>query len=421
MLNLNAARPLWRNRDFQVLWLGETVSQLGSSMSFFVFPMLGYAVSGSTAQAALVEAAYASGRVVTQLPAGVLVDRWSRHAVLLGASGRGTLLYASLAVATLTGVLTIPHLLAVALLTGIAGTFFHPAETAAIRQVVSREDLPSAMAQNQARMHVASLVGAPLGGALYSIGRWIPFAVDALTYGISCLAIAQIRTPLPAPSRRHLDGGDEVRGMRREVAERLRFVWASPFFRVLLLYAAVHNAATLGFSVVLTLRLVQAGVHPAAIGLIETAAAAAGIAGAVAAPSILRRIPTGWLAIASAWVWVPATMPMPYTMNVAAIGALLATAVFLNPVGNAALSSYRIAITPDHLQGRGQTATNFLASVAMPLGPLIGGLLMERLGSTVTLNVVIAALTAGALLLTASRAVRSVPRPRDWLTAPDLP
>ena len=413
--------PLRRNRDFQILWLGETVSQLGSSMSFFVFPLLGYAVSGSPAQAALVETAYALGRVVMLLPAGVLVDRWNRRRVLLGASGSGALFYGTLAVATLTGVLTIPHLLLVALATGVAGTFFQPAETAAIRQVVRRDDLPGAMAQNQARVHVAALVGAPLGGALYSVARFVPFAVDAVTYGLSCLAISRIRTPLPAPARSRDAGPNPLRGMRRDVAEGLRFIWQGSFLRVFLVFAAVENAAGLAFFVVLTLRLVQGGVHPAAIGLIDTAAASAGIVGAVVAPAIIRRVPTGWVAIGSAWAWIPAMMPMPYTTNVAVIGPLLALGVFFNPVGNAALSSYRIAITPDRLQGRAQTAMNFSASLAMPLGPLAGGVLMEHLGATTTLNAIIAVLAAAALLLTLSRSVRSVPRPRDWARVEDSP
>lgn len=405
---------LRRNLDFQVLWAGGAVSQLGSSMSFFVFPLLGYAISGSTAQAALVETAYALGCVVAQLPAGALVDRWNRRTVLLGVSASGALLYGVFAAAALAGVLTIPHLLLAALLTGVAGTFFQPAESAAIRQVVARENLPSAMAQNQARMHVASLVGAPVGGVLYSIARSLPFAVDAVTYAVSCLAISRIRTALPAPVRHQRDRGDVIRGMGRDVVEGLRFVWRSSFLRVFLVYAAISNAANLAFFVVLTLRLVQEGVHPAAIGLIDTAAALAGIAGAAAAPVILRRMPTGWLAIASAWVWVPATLPMPYTSDVAALAALLALGVFLNPVGNAALSSYRIAITPDRLQGRAQTAMNFAAMLAMPFGPLAGGVLMAHLGATTTLNLVIAVLAAAALLLTLSRAVRSVPRPQAW-------
>lgn len=270
------------------------------------------------------------------------------------------------------------------------------------------------MAANQARGFTAGLVGAPIGGLLYSAGRFLPFAVDAVSFGLSCLSISRIRTPLGAPTRRGNEQETPTGGMATEIAEGLRFIWSNAFLRIFLIYAAIANAVGAAFFVVLTLSLVQADVHPAAIGLIDTVAAGAGIAGAAVAPTLTRRVPTGWLAIGAAWAWVPATLPMPYTTNVAIIGSLLAIGVLLNPVGNAALSSYRIAITPDRLQGRAQTAMNFTAMLAMPLGPLMGGVVMGALGATVTLNLVIAVLALAALLLTGSRAVRSVPLPGAW-------
>jgi MFS family permease len=405
------AEPLRRNRDFQTIWAGGTISELGSSMSFFVFPLIGYAVSGSAAQAAFVETAYALGRVAALLPAGVLVDRWSRRTVLFTSNAAGVVLYASLALATGLGVLTIAQLALVGLATGVTEAFFQPAETAAVRQVVTAEQLTGAIAQNQARSHVASLVGGPLGGALYSVARFLPFGVDAASFGVTCLAISRIRAPLAAPVR---SSEEATTRMRADVLEGLRFLWASRFLRVFLGYAAVSNAGSLGFFVVLDLRLLQAGVHPAAIGAVGTFAGVAGITGAAIAAPVIRRTRTGWLAIVSAWAWVVATLPMPYTTNVIVIGCLLSIGVLLNPIGNAALSSYRIAITPDHLQGRSQTAMNFTAMLAMPIGPLLGGLLMSHFGAVIAMNVGIAALAAVALLLTLSGSVRRVPPPGDW-------
>src|SRR5438309_6924120 len=71
------------NRDFGILWLGDMASELGSAMSMLVFPLLGYALTGSTTQAALATTAYYAGGTVVRLPVGALVDRWSRRRVLL--------------------------------------------------------------------------------------------------------------------------------------------------------------------------------------------------------------------------------------------------------------------------------------------------------------------------------------------------
>jgi MFS family permease len=158
-------RSLARNHDFTVLWVGQTISELGSRVSMFVFPLITYAMTGSALLAALAEAVHLLGLAATLLPAGVLADRVDRLRIMRFASGTGVLLYSSLAVAGVAGVLTVPHLLAVALLTGAGAGLFAPAEISAVRTVVPADELPTALSQNQARLHVAGLLGAPLGAS----------------------------------------------------------------------------------------------------------------------------------------------------------------------------------------------------------------------------------------------------------------
>ena len=191
-------KQLSRNRDFTTLWIGETVNELGSRMSMFVFPLLAYTISGSALIAALVEGTFLFGLIATLLPAGALVDRLNRRALMIGASATGLVLYGSLAVAGIFWHLTIPHLAIVGLLAGAAAGIFEPAQMSAIRTVVSTEELPTALSQNQARQHVASLLGAPLGGLLYAFARWVPFAANAVSFAISCFTVSRIRTDLSA-------------------------------------------------------------------------------------------------------------------------------------------------------------------------------------------------------------------------------
>ena len=409
-------RRLARNRDFTVLWVGETISQLGTAMSLFVFPLLTYALTGSAVGAGVVSAALAIGKTVTLLPAGAFVDRWPRQRVLLLASGSGAVLYASLAFAQLGGVLTVTHLAIVAFCTGVAGSFFSPAEIAAVRTVVPEADLPAAMSQNQARMHVANLAGAPIGGALYSVARWVPFVVDAVSYAISCVAISRIRTPLPAPER-----SATARRLRDDVRAGVAFVWRWPFMRVLLSNAALMNATFGAFFLVLLVRMVDAGVHPAAIGATESAAGVAGILGALAGPSVIERMPTGWLTIAATWALVVPIVPLVFTVDPWIVGGCLSVAMFLNPISNAGVAAYRVAVTPDELQGRSHTAMSFLATLAMPVGAPLGGTLMAAFGGQIAMALILGLTAAGALMLTLSRSIRSVPRPDRWRVHADRP
>lgn len=407
---MNGYRRLARNHDFTVLWVGQTVSELGSHVSMFVFPLLAFHLTGSLLAAAAAEALHLLGLAATLLPAGVLADRADRRLLMRVASGGGALLYASLAVAGATGHLTVLHLMAVALLTGVGAGVFAPAEISAIRTVVPREDLPTALSQNQARQHVAALLGGPLGGLLYGVTRWLPFAVDAVTFAVSWVLLGRIRSDLSArvPTRPR-------RRPRQDIVEGLRYTWSRPFFRVLVVWAPLTNLVINALFFVALLRLVEAGFDPVQIGLVSTAAGISGILGALVAPALIERVATGWLTILAAWSFLPLLVPLALWNHPAVVAAALAVGLFLNPAGNAGVGSYRIAVTPDELQGRIQSTMQFVAMSSMPLSPVLAGVLLTWLGGGGAVAVLGLLTALVALVPTLSRSVRDLPRPAAWV------
>ena len=407
--NMTGYRDLARNHDFTVLWIGQTVSELGSRVSMFVFPLLAYQLTGSALAAAAAEALHLLGLVGTLLPAGVLADRMDRRRIMRAASGAGVLLYGSLAVAGIADALTLPHLMVVALLTGAGAGAFAPAETSAVRTVVPTEDLPTALSQQQARQHVATLLGAPLGGLLYGVTRWLPFAADAVSYALSFVLLGRIRTDLSAPT-----STGPRRRARQDIAEGMRYTWSRPFFRVLLIWAPLTNLVINALFFVAILRLIQGGFHPVQIGLVETVAGVSGILGALAAPAIIERFATGWLTIVAAWSFLPLLVPLAMWNQPLVVAAALGLGLFLNPAGNAGIGSYRIAVTPDALQGRIQSTMQFVSMSAMPLSPVLAGALLSGLGGGPAMAVLGVLTALVALIPTLSRSVRAVPRPADW-------
>jgi hypothetical protein len=75
--------PLWRNRDFLLLWSGQLISSIGTQVSQLAFPLLVLAITFSPAQAGIVGALRGLPFAVLCLPAGALVDRWDRRKVML--------------------------------------------------------------------------------------------------------------------------------------------------------------------------------------------------------------------------------------------------------------------------------------------------------------------------------------------------
>ncbi|WP_426245778.1 MFS transporter [Nocardioides sp. LHG3406-4] len=401
-------RSLAINRDFTVLWVGETINQLGSRVSIFVFPLIAYALSGSVLVAAWVEAAHLLGTAVVLLPAGALADRLNRRTLMLVASGSGAVLYSSLVVAGVLDRLTIPHLAVVGLLTGAASGVFGPAQISAIRSVVPTGHLPTALSQNQARRHVASLVGGPLGGALFALTRWLPFAFDAMTFAVSCLTLTRIRTDLSAPPR------TSHTRVLADIGEGVRFILARPFFRVLMSWASLVNLVTNALLFVVLLRMIQGGFHPAHIGLVETAAGIGGILGALVAPYVIDRVATGRLTVGVSWGLALPLVPMVWWASPLVVGVCSFFFLFLNPIGNAGIGAYRLAQTPDRLQGRVSASAQFLAVALMPLAPILGAGLLHRYGGPWAVAILLAATIVLAAYLTASKSVRCVPRPSEW-------
>ena len=407
-------RDLAHNHDFTVLWTGQTISELGSRMSSFVFPILALQLSGSTLIASIAEATYLVGVAGALLPAGILADRFHRGRLMRLASGSGALLYGSLVVAGILGHLTVAHLLVVGLFAGLGTGLFGPAEIAAVKEVVTTEELPTALSQNEARQHLASILGSPVGGALYGIARWVPFAADAVSYAVSFVLLGRLRTDL-SPKRAAVPTR-----VRRDLAEGFTYIARQPFLRAVLVFSATVNLTINAIFFVTLIRLVHGGFSAGQIGLAEAAASVCGILGALLAPAIIDRFATGRLTVVIAWSWVPLLVPLALWNHPAVVAAALGTGLLLNPAGNAGIGSYRVATTPDELQGRVTSTMQFTSWSTMPLAPVVGGVLLHTLGGpgAITALGIVTALVA--VFVTLSPAVRRVPRPAEWDSATRL-
>src|SRR5215831_5211764 len=128
--------PLWRNRDYLLLWGGQAVSSVGGEASNLAFPLLILALTHSPAQAGLTGALRALAYVLLGLPAGALIDRWDRKRTMILCDIGRALALGSIPLALALGHLSIAQIYLVALIEGSLFVFFSLAETAALPQVV---------------------------------------------------------------------------------------------------------------------------------------------------------------------------------------------------------------------------------------------------------------------------------------------
>jgi MFS family permease len=365
-------------------------------------PLLVLVLTGSPFQAGAVGSVRLAAFVLFALPGGALADRWDRRRAMLGAEAVRAAAVGLIAWATWAGWASLPWLVAFVVLDAAGMAVIGPAHTAALRHIVPRSQLGIASAREETRGYAAELAGPPLGGALFGVAFWAPFLADALSYVASIVAIARIRTPLR-------DRQNSTPTHEASVRTALEFTWRQPFLRIVLVLAPITNVAFTGVLFVLIVVLRQRGLAPAGIGAVQTAVMAGGLLGALAAPWLLARLRPASMIISSSWLAVILTTALALLPGTYALAIPLLLLMLFAPAENATFFSYQVTLTPDHLQGRVQGLTGMLSQVASPLGPLLGGVLVEHGGGGRAFLIFAALLAVAAILATVSPAVRNTP------------
>ena len=193
--------PLRRNRDFVLLQLGQGLSTLGSTSTYVAYPLLVLALTHSPPKAGVVGFANVLPYALFALLAGVAADRVDRKRLMIAMDLVRAAAMASIVAALAAGVLTFWQVAVVAFVEGSAFVFFNIAEVGALRSVVPGRQLPEAAAAEQARYAAVTVAGPSLGGALFGLGRSLPFLGDAVSYAGSILTLVWMRTPFQETAR----------------------------------------------------------------------------------------------------------------------------------------------------------------------------------------------------------------------------
>ncbi|WP_250030506.1 MFS transporter [Paractinoplanes maris] len=393
---------LWRNREFTLLWTSQSLSDLGGAIATLAIPLLVLDVTDSALQAGAVGTAAQVAKLVCRLPSGVLADLLNRRRAMLACDVIRLLAFVALAVAVATGHAGLTEIVVVAIVDAACGSLFNTTEHAALRSIVPATQLPDAVARNEARSYGTSLAGPPLGGVLFGITAALPFIGNALSYLASLIGIALIRKPLQAEQRPHHHGHGAA------LLEGLRFVFGNSFLRTVLIIAAPLNLALYGsmFTIIVTLQ--ANGVTPGVIGLTETIVGAGGLAGALAAPALQRRLSFAVLIRGLCWAATLFLAVSALLTGSVAAAAPIALAIFVGPACNAALFGYQAAITPDHLQGRVLSVIFLFAMSAATAAPLLAGVFVTAWSPSASILLFAAAVSASASAATLAPAIREM-------------
>ncbi|MGW2636976.1 MFS transporter [Streptomyces sp. NPDC001348] len=396
---------LFRNRDFSLLLSGQLVSAIGDQAQFMALPLIVLALTGSATQAGVLLGLGTLSFLAFGLIAGALVDRWDRKVTMIWCELGRAVLIAGLAVALWLNELAMPQLYATTVLAGILATLFQVANTAALPDVVAQRQLSAALGYSQSASSLVGVFGASLAGALYALGRTVPFAVNAVSFAVSAASLLLLRT-------RFQTDRQDVRTASRltsEIREGLGWLWRRPVIRFLTLVSAADKVRYgAGYLLIITLAR-QVGATPLWIGVIFSGAAVGALAGALVSDRATRRFPLGRIAVVM--LWLEALMFPLYALapDPLLLAAVAAAESLVAPVYAVAMTTHQLAVTPDELRGRTTSAVSTLTTGALSIGTLAGGALITTLGAETLVWVCGAWLLVLALLTTANRAVRQAP------------
>ncbi|HEU5226747.1 MAG TPA: MFS transporter [Ktedonobacteraceae bacterium] len=376
--------------DFWKYWAGQTISNLGSSITLFALPLLVYKLTGSAINLGITTAAEFLPYLLFGLLLGAWMDRADRRRTMILTDIARALVIASIPLLARFGSLSVWWIYAVGFIHSTLTICFEAGQFAAIPTLVNQDDLVTANGRIQASYSAASVIGPLVAGALVAI---MPISglmtFDAGSFLISALTLGLIKKSFNASS----DTDEQRKSIGHDVIEGLRYVLKHPVLRNISLMMALVNfvGTTVGSQLVLFAKE-QLQANDTQVSLLFSAGSIGIVVLALAAGPLRKHFSfskvalsalmlEGLLTIALAfmhWYWI-------------ALGfwALIAGAGILFNINT---SSLRQAIVPNHMLGRVMSIAGVLAWSAIPLGSLLGGLAI-----TLTKNVVLVYAVIGVL------------------------
>jgi MFS family permease len=377
--------------DFWKFWIGQTISNLGSSFTQWAVPLLVYKLTHSALNLGVATAATFLPYLLFGLPLGAWMDRIDRKRAMIILELLSAAAVLSIPIVAEVWHLTVWWIYGVTFVQSTIFIAFSAGEFAAIPSLVSTDDLVTANGRIQASYSAAQVAGPLLAGALISFLPlvWV-MAFDAGSFAISALLLALIHRSFNVAS----DEPKEPTTILHDVREGLRYVLSHPVLRNISMMMALINfvgATTYTQLVLFADQRLDASARQ--IGLLFAAGSAGVVVTGLLAGRLRKRFSFTALAMTSLmlmglctiifagmrWYWIA----LPFWAAAGGLGILF----------NINTGSLRQAIVPNHLLSRVLSIAGVLAWSAIPAGALVGGWVISATGNVALVYGVIGILT----------------------------
>jgi MFS family permease len=396
-----------RHRNYRLFFAGQSLSLVGTWITRVATSWLVYRLTGSELLLGIVGFC---GQVPTMLVApfaGVLVDRWDRHRLLVVTQILSMLQTLALAVLTLHGSITVTWLLVLQIVQGLINAFDTPARQAFVVEMVEdRADLPNAIALNSTMVNGSRIMGPAIGGALIAaVGEGWCFLADAVSYVFVIASLLMMRVPPSAPRvEAHV---------LTELRHGFEYVRGSVPIRPALTVLAIVSTMAMPYSVLMP-AFVADSLHegPKTLGLLMTASGAGALAGGIYLAGRKSVVGLGRVVMLATLGFGAGLVAFAFAgtkwLALSALPVVGAGFVIQMAATNTVLQT----LVDDKLRGRVMAFYTMAFFGTAPIGSLVAGVAADRFGARATIAFSgLACVTAGAWLATRLPALRAIVRP----------
>jgi MFS family permease len=381
------AGVLASHAEFRKLWLGSSVSAVGSQVTVLALPLTAVLIfRAGPAETGLLTALGVAPLVVFGLFVGALVDRLPRRPIAIVSDVLSAAVVVSVPIAAVLGVLRLEHLYATAFLAGTCSICRRTSVSAMLPALAGRENLVDANSKLIVSFSVAQIAGPSLAGVLVQVVS-APLALfaDATSFIFSAACTARIRLHEP---RSHTP---DRKSIVHDVLQALVWLRYQPVLFRLSVCIGLANLAWYGVQAVIVVYATRdLGLSPAVLGLALGMVGPATLVGAVIAGHLARRYGLGPILVFSlagefaSRVLLVGAGGSPATAALC-LGASQLVFGFIAPLWDVNANSLRQSATPPEMLGRVTAATTFVGLGLASVGALLAGWIGEVAGMRVAL------------------------------------
>lgn len=363
-------------RPFWLVWSASTVSSLGDGVRYVAFPLLAASLSHDPRAVAAVSVAGYLPWPLFGLVGGAMADRTDRRRLMWQTDVFRAALVTGCALAVLTASAPIALLAAVAFLLGLAETFFENAASAIVPMLVAEPAIERANSWLFSTQTVMStLVGAPLGGALFVVAESVPLVADAVSFALAAALVALVAGSF------HPRAGGGPTTFRQDIGEGLRWLLAHRLLRTIALLLAVINGTFAAAEAVLVLYSLEVLRLPAyGYGALLALVAIGGLLGTLLAGGLRRLLGLRWVLVGVGLTQAGGLLVAGLTSSrLLMVLAMLLLGV-VSMVWNVVTVSLRQRLVPAALLGRVTSSYRVIGIGAMPVGAALAGIVARGYG-----------------------------------------